>query len=160
MSVDIRADGSVGDYIMMPINKGNCPFVDNTPTQQFLDMKGKDVYKFVANIVPDYITDEILAKNNIDVDEVDYLILHQANQRIITAVQERLGYDDTKVIKNIERLGNTSASSIIIAIGEAIKEGKVKTPAKAIVCGFGAGMCWGGGVIRIRNGIFKDVNIF
>ncbi|MBE6468116.1 MAG: ketoacyl-ACP synthase III [Alphaproteobacteria bacterium] len=160
LSIDIKADGSIGDYITMPVNKGNCPFVDNTPTPQFLDMKGQDVYKFVTNIVPDYVTNEILAKNQINVDEVDYLILHQANQRIIGAVQERLGYDDSKVIKNIEKLGNTSASSIIIALGEALKERKIKTPAKAIVCGFGAGMCWGGGVIRIRDGIFKDANIF
>ena len=160
LSIDIKADGTVGDYITMPIQKSNCPFVDNTPTTQFLDMKGQDVYKFVANIIPNYITDEILSKNNISVDEVDYLVLHQANQRIISAVQERLGYGDEKVITNIEKLGNTSASSILIAMGEALKNGKIKTPSKAIVCGFGAGMCWGGGVIRLRDGIFKNENIF
>ena len=76
------------------------------------------------------------------------------------AVQERLGYDDSKVISNIENLGNTSASSILIATGEAIKNGNVKTPAKAIVCGFGAGMCWGAGVIRLRDGVFRKENIF
>ena len=160
LSLDIKADGKVGDYIKMPIQKGNCPFVDNTSTIQFLDMKGQEVYKFVANIIPNYITDEILNNNNISVDEVDYLVLHQANQRIISAVQERLGYSDDKVITNIEKLGNTSASSILIALGEALKDGKIKTPSKAIICGFGAGMCWGGGVIRLRDGIFKDVNIF
>lgn len=160
LCINVKADGNVGDYISMPVQKSNCPFVDNTPKHQFLDMKGQDVYKFVANIIPNFITDEILSKNNISVDEVDYLVLHQANQRIISAVQERLGYSNDKVITNIEKLGNTSASSIIIAMGEALKEGKIKTPAKAIVCGFGAGMCWGGGVVRLREGIFKDVNIF
>ena len=160
LAIDIKADGNVGEYITMPVQKSNCPFVDNTPTPQFLDMKGQDVYKFVANIIPNYITDEILSKNNIDVDEIDYLILHQANQRIIKAVQERLDYSDDKVIMNIEKLGNTSASSIVIALGEALREGKVKTPSKAIICGFGAGMCWGGGVIRLRDGIFKNENIF
>ena len=160
ISIDIKADGSVGDYINMPIQKSNCPFVDDTPTHQVLDMKGQEVYKFVANIIPNYITDDVLSKNNINVDEIDYLVLHQANQRIIKAVQERLGYSDEKVITNIENLGNTSASSILIAMGEAIKKGKLKTPSKAIICGFGAGMCWGGGVIRLREGIFKDANIF
>ena len=160
ISIDIKADGNVGDYINMPIQKSNCPFVDNTPTHQVLDMKGQEVYKFVANIIPNYITDDVLSKNNISVDEIDYLVLHQANQRIIKAVQERLGYSDEKVITNIENLGNTSASSILIAMGEAIKKGKLKTPSKAIICGFGAGMCWGGGVIRLREGIFKDANIF
>ena len=158
--VDIKADGEVGDYITMPSLKGNCPFVDQTPTRQICTMKGQDVYKFVANIIPPYITDDILAKNNINAEDIDYLVLHQANQRIIKAVQERLGYDDSKVISNIEKLGNTSASSILIAIGEGIKDGKIKTPSKAIICGFGAGMCWGGGVINLSDGIFKQENIF
>lgn len=160
LAIDIKADGHVGDYITLPAAKGNCPFVDQTPTPQILAMRGQDVYKFAASIVPPYITDEILAKNNIDANDVDYLILHQANQRIINAVQERLGYSDDKVISNIEYLGNTSASSILIAMGEAIKEGKVQTPSKAIICGFGAGMCWGGGVVHLRDGIFKQENIF
>lgn len=158
--IDIRADGHVGDYITMPAAKGNCPFVDQTPTQQICSMKGQDVYKFVANVIPSYITDDILAQHGIDTDSVDYLVLHQANQRIIKAVQERLNYGDDKVISNIEHLGNTSASSILIALGEGIKDGKIKTPSKAIICGFGAGMCWGGGVICLREGIFKQENIF
>ena len=160
LAIDIRADGNVGDYIKMPVAKSNCPFVDQTPTPQVLDMKGQDVYKFVANIIPPYITDDILAKNNIEAKNVDYLVLHQANQRIISAVQERLGYSDDKVISNIENLGNTSASSILIALGEAIKNNKIKAPATAIICGFGAGMCWGAGVIRIRENIFNKENIF
>lgn len=160
LAIDIKADGHVGDYIKMPVEKGNCPFVDKTPTPQVLDMKGQEVYKFVANIIPPYIIEDILGKNNIKAENVEYLILHQANQRIIKAVQERLGYDDSKVISNIENLGNTSASSILIATGEAIKNGNVKTPAKAIVCGFGAGMCWGAGVIRLRDGVFRKENIF
>ena len=160
LAIDIKADGHVGDYIKMPVEKGNCPFIDKTPTPQVLDMKGQEVYKFVANIIPPYIIEDILGKNNIKAENVEYLILHQANQRIIKAVQERLGYDDSKVISNIENLGNTSASSILIATGEAIKNGNVKTPAKAIVCGFGAGMCWGAGVIRLRDGVFRKENIF
>lgn len=160
LAIDIKADGHVGDYIKMPVEKGNCPFVDKTPTPQVLDMKGQEVYKFVANIIPPYIIEDILGKNNIKAENVEYLILHQANQRIIKAVQERLEYDDSKVISNIENLGNTSASSILIATGEAIKNGNVKTPAKAIVCGFGAGMCWGAGVIRLRDGVFRKENIF
>ncbi len=158
--IDIRADGHVGDYITMPAARGNCPFVDKTPNQQICTMKGQDVYKFVANIIPSYITDDILANNGFDAKSIDYLVLHQANQRIIKAVQERLGYDDNKVISNIEHVGNTSASSILIALGEGIKDGKIKTPSTAVICGFGAGMCWGGGVIKLREGIFKKENIF
>ncbi len=160
LAIDIKTDGKVGDYITLPTAISCCPFTENNSEQKFLEMKGQDVYKFVANIIPNYITDNILAENNIAVEDVDYLILHQANQRIIKAVQERLGYDDNKVISNIEYLGNTSASSILIAMGEALKENKLKTPSTAIICGFGAGMCWGGGVIRLREGIFREENIF
>jgi 3-oxoacyl-[acyl-carrier-protein] synthase-3 len=158
--INIKADGHIGEYINMPAARGNCPFVDQTPTQQICTMKGQDVYKFVANIIPSYIADDILANNGFDAKSIDYLILHQANQRIIKAVQERLGYDDEKVISNIEHLGNTSASSILIAMGEGIKDEKIKTPSTAVICGFGAGMCWGGGVIKLRDGIFKKENIF
>ena len=160
LTIATKADGNVGDYIVMPIEKSNCPFVDQTPTPQILDMKGQDVYKFVASIIPNFITEEILAKNNLKAEDVDYLVLHQANQRIVAAVQDRLGYSDDKVISNIEYLGNTSASSILIAMGEAIAKGKIKTPATAIVCGFGAGMCWGGGIINLHEGVFKHENIF
>jgi len=120
----------------------------------------QDLFVHTADNIDVYITDDILDKNGISAESVDYLILHQANQRIIKAVQDRLGYDDDKVISNIECLGNTSASSILIAMGEAIKNNKIKTPAKAIICGFGAGMCWGAGVINLRDGIFKQENIY
>lgn len=160
LNMKIMADGSIGDYITMPIAKNNCPFTDQTPTKQVLNMKGQDVYKFVANIVPTFVSEDILANNNIAPEEIDYLVMHQANQRILSAVQDRLKYNDDKVVSMIERSGNTSASSILIALCEAIKTKKIKTPSKAIVCGFGAGMCWGGGVIRLREGIFKEENIF
>ena len=160
LNMKIMADGNIGDYITMPVAKGNCPFTDATPTKQILGMRGQDVYKFVANIVPNFVSEEILAKNNMLPEDIDYLVMHQANQRILSAVQERLQYSDEKVISMIEHFGNTSASSILIALGEAIKTGKIKTPSKAIVCGFGAGMCWGGGVINLRSSIFKNENIF
>lgn len=158
--IDIKANGHAGDFITMPAAVGNCPFSTQEPAEQICSMKGQDVYKFVANVIPSYITDDILAQNGFSSDEIDYLVLHQANQRIIKAVQERLNYSDDKVISNIERLGNTSASSILIALGEGLKNGQIKTPAKAVICGFGAGMCWGGGVINLRDGIFKQENIF
>ncbi|MDR1326996.1 MAG: 3-oxoacyl-ACP synthase, partial [Heliobacteriaceae bacterium] len=86
-------------------------------------------------------------------EQVDYLIPHQANQRIIDAVQQRLGYSDEKVISNIAYYGNTSAASIPIALAEGVEKGKIKLGSTAILCGFGAGMTWGAAVIRLREGI-------
>ena len=86
-------------------------------------------------------------------EDVDYLIPHQANQRIIEAMQSRLGYDDSKVISNIQYYGNTSAASIPIALAEGVENGKIKLGSTAILCGFGAGMTWGAAIVRLREGI-------
>ena len=92
-------------------------------------------------------------KFSVKAEEVDYLIPHQANQRIIEAMQSRLGYDDSKVISNIQYYGNTSAASIPIALAESVEKGKVKLGSTAILCGFGAGMTWGAAIVRLREGI-------
>ena len=86
-------------------------------------------------------------------DDVDYLIPHQANIRIIQAVQERLGLPENKVVTNIKYYGNTSAASIPIALAEGVEKGNVKLNSTALLCGFGAGMTWGGAIIRLRDGI-------
>ena len=85
--------------------------------------------------------------------DVDHFLIHQANLRIIQAVQERLGYSDEKVVTNIERFGNTSAASIPLALVESVEQGKVKLGSTAILTGFGAGMTWGGCIVRLREGI-------
>ena len=85
--------------------------------------------------------------------DVDYLVPHQANLRIIEGLQNRLEFSDDKVIVNIDRYGNTSAASVPIALAEGIQSGKIKTPAVAILCAFGAGMAWGSAVVRLREGL-------
>ena len=94
-----------------------------------------------------------LEKAKMKAEDIDYLIPHQANIRIIQAVQERLGYSDDKVVTNIKYYGNTSAASIPIALAESVEKGKVKLGSTAVLCGFGAGMTWGGAIVRLREGI-------
>ena len=86
-------------------------------------------------------------------EDIDYLIPHQANLRIIEALEQRLDFDADHVISNIQEYANTSAASIPIAITEAIQSGKIKTPCRAILTGFGAGMTVGTAVVRLREGI-------
>lgn len=153
LSLDIRADGSIGEFITLPLTGQNCPLVE--PCEQkpaHVKMNGKEVYKFVVKIIPEYI-DKCLAEAGLKAEEVDYFIPHQANQRIIDAVQQRLGYSDDKVISNIKYYGNTSAASVPIALAEGVQSGKVKLPSTAILCGFGAGMTWGVAIVRLREGI-------
>jgi len=153
LSINIRADGSIGQYITLPLRGQNCPLVEPCEERHtHIKMLGKEVYKFVVKILPEYI-DQCLEEANLKAEDIDYLIPHQANQRIIDAIQQRLGYSDEKVISNIEYYGNTSAASVTIALAEGVESGKIKLPSTAILCGFGAGMTWGVAIVRLREGI-------
>ncbi len=155
LSIDIKAKGSIGELIYKDNVGQNCPLVEPCKERDgFVHMNGKEVYKFVVKILPEYI-EEIIAKAGLKAEDVDYLIPHQANLRIIQAVQERLEYSDEKVITNIKYYGNTSAASVPIALAEGVEKGTVKlgNDKTAILCGFGAGMTWGAAIVRLRDGI-------
>ena len=153
LSIDVRADGNVGQYIYMDFPGKNCPLVEpSDETDSKIHMAGRDVYKFVVTTLPNYI-DKCIEEAGMTAEDIDYLIPHQANQRIIEAMQQRLGYPDEKVVSNIKYYGNTSAASIPIALVEGVEHGKVKLGSTAILCGFGAGMTWGAAVVRLREGI-------
>ncbi len=155
LSIDIKAKGSIGELIYKDNVGKNCPLVAPcTEKDGFIHMNGKEVYKFVVRILPPYI-EEIIEKSGLKAEDIDYLIPHQANLRIIQAVQERLQYADEKVITNIKYYGNTSAASVPIALAEGVEKGTVKLgrDKTAILCGFGAGMTWGAAIVRLREGI-------
>ena len=115
-------------------------------------MNGRGVYTFVAKVLPHYV-EELIKNAGMKAEDIDYLIPHQANIRIIQAVQERLGFSDDKVVTNIKYYGNTSAASIPLALAESVEKGNVKLGTTAVLCGFGAGMTWGGAIVRLREGI-------
>lgn len=153
ISIDIRSDGSIGDIIQLNLQGQNCPLVEQREEgKQFIQMNGKEVYRFVAKVLPEYV-EKLIADAGMKAEDIDYLIPHQANMRIIQAVQERLGYSDDKVVTNIKYYGNTSAASIPLAMVEGVEKGKVKLGSTAVLCGFGAGMTWGGAIVRLREGI-------
>jgi len=154
LALGIQAKGSIGQYIYTDMPGQNCPLVE--PSEKVGDgkihMSGKDVYRFAVGTVPAYV-EECIAKSGMTSEDIDYLIPHQANQRIIESIQNRLKYSDEKVISNIKYYGNTSAASIPIALVEGVEKGKIKLGSTAILCGFGAGMTWGAAVVRLREGI-------
>ena len=154
LSINISANGSIGQMIYTNMPSHNCPLVEQSDIvgDGVIHMNGKEVYKFAVTTVPSYVVD-CIEKSGLTADEIDYLIPHQANQRIIEAIQQRLKYSDEKVISNIKYYGNTSAASIPIALVEGVEQGKVKLGSTAVLCGFGAGMTWGAAVVRLREGI-------
>ena len=153
MSLDVRADGSIGQYISLNMAGENCPLVEPCDVvDSKVHMAGRDVYKFVVSTLPKYV-DKAIELAGLKAEDINYLIPHQANQRIIEALQQRLQYSDEKVISNIKYYGYTSAASIPIALVEGVEKGKIKLGSTAILCGFGAGMTWGAAVVRLREGI-------
>jgi 3-oxoacyl-[acyl-carrier-protein] synthase-3 len=89
-----------------------------------------------------------LKHNNLDVGDVDLLVPHQANLRIISAVGQRLGLPEEKVCVNVQQFGNTSAASIPLALDQAVRAGRVKAGDLILLCAFGGGLTWGSALIR------------
>ncbi|MBE9005497.1 beta-ketoacyl-ACP synthase 3 [Fortiea sp. LEGE XX443] len=116
-------------------------------TYQPITMNGKEVYRFAVQKVPEII-DKALFAANLTVEQIDWLLLHQANQRILDAVAERLNIPEHKVISNLANYGNTSAASIPLALDEAVRQGKIKPNDIIAASGFGAGLTWGAAIFQ------------
>merc|ERR1712032_784579 len=110
-------------------------------------MNGKEVYKFATSRVPQ-VVGEALDAAGMRAADIDWLLLHQANIRIMETVAKKLGVPMEKVICNVDEYGNTSAGSIPIALDGAVRSGKVKAGDVIAISGFGAGLSWGAAVIR------------
>lgn len=113
-----------------------------------MTMNGKEVYKFATREVPT-VLEEALQEAGLTVDDVDWLLLHQANIRIMETVAKRLKIPMEKVITNLKDYGNTSAASIPLALDEAVRSGQVKKGDVIACAGFGAGLSWGSAIFRM-----------
>lgn len=116
--------------------------------QQYLRMEGKAVFKWAVNVVAESARD-CMKHANVTVDDLDCVILHQANSRIIDSAVSDFHIDPERVFMNLNRYGNTSAASIPLALDEAIKSGKLPPGGKSLMCGFGAGLTWGTAVVQL-----------
>ena len=108
----------------------------------YMKMKGQEVFKFAAERVPESIN-QVLDKAGLTMDDIDWFVCHQANQRIIASVCKRLHGDMNRFFSNIDRYANTSAGSIPIALHEMQESGLLKKGMKVILSGFGSGLTWG-----------------
>jgi len=110
-------------------------------------MNGQEVYKFAVREVP-LVLAEVLRAAGLEADQMDWLLLHQANQRILDAVADRFSVPPERVLSNLEFYGNTSAATIPLMLDEAVRDGRVRPGHLLALSGFGAGLSWGGAVIR------------
>jgi 3-oxoacyl-[acyl-carrier-protein] synthase-3 len=130
-----------------PVNTPNGGVTLSSGKYGKLAMNGQEVYKFATREVP-AVLKEALDAAELTVDDVDFLLLHQANIRIMEIVAKRLGIPFEKVITNLSSYGNTSAASIPIALDEAVRSGRVKKGDVIACAGFGAGLSWGAAIMR------------
>lgn len=112
-----------------------------------MQMDGQAVFKFAVKRVPEAVK-EVLEKNNMTAEEIDYFILHQANKRIVEAVAKRLDVSIDKFPMNLQEYGNTSSASIPILLDEMSRDGRLKKGQKIILAGFGAGLSWGATILE------------
>ena len=110
-------------------------------------MNGRAVYDFAVRHITDTIK-TLLAKEHLQIDDLDLIVCHQANKRILEAAAKRLKSDFGKFVCNMERYGNTSAASIPITLTELSEQGKIHDGMTILITGFGAGLTWGGAIIR------------
>jgi len=149
----LGADGRGLESVWMPAGGVRTPITQEAIDNRLncIKMKGAEVYKFASRIIPDVI-EQALAKAGLTAADIDLLVMHQANLRIINAAAERLGVAPEKVFVNVHRYGNTSAASVPIALTEAMREGRLKRGDIVATVGFGAGLTWGANIIRWNRG--------
>jgi 3-oxoacyl-[acyl-carrier-protein] synthase-3 len=146
----LRADGKGGHLLHIPNSGVGYPhggIKAPKETHRFLQMNGRAIYEFAVHAVPEAVR-AVCAKAGIRVEDIDYLVPHQANKRIIKAAAERLGLREEQLVSNLDEFGNTSAASIPLAFAEAITRGQVTLPATCALVGFGGGLTWGAAIIR------------
>ncbi len=150
LSYSFKADGNGANYITIPVGGSKNPLreVEKYKSEDLLfQMDGKKVYEFTISCIPD-MADQLIKNAGLVPDDLDWIVLHQANLRIIDTVAKKLGLSKEKFIINIDRVGNTSSASIPIAIDEAVTDGRIKDNDKIMMIGFGGGLSWGGMVFE------------
>jgi 3-oxoacyl-[acyl-carrier-protein] synthase-3 len=141
---ELRSDGEFWELIHVPGGAAARPASPYVLTQrmQFVHMNGRQTFKLAVQAM-EQIAREALDRSGWKLHDVDLVLVHQANRRIIEAVTERLGISLERVPMNVDRMGNTSAASIPVLLDECNQLGRLETGDKLLLCAFGAGLTWG-----------------
>lgn len=141
LSTHLHADGTHKDVLYLPLGG------QKNPNLESVKMMGNQLFKLAVNILGD-LFDETLAANKIDKHEIDWLVPHQANVRIIQAMAKKLDLPMKRVAITLETQGNTSSASIPLALDMAINDGRIKRGDLLMMEGFGGGLAWGSALVR------------
>ncbi len=143
-SISLGGDGCLGELLEIPAGGAKKPPTHETVNkkQHFLSMQGNEIFRHAVRRMASAV-EQCLDKEGKQKEEIDWLVPHQANMRIIDALVERLSMDPEKVIKTLHKYGNTAASSIGIALDELMEAGRVKEGNDILLVAFGGGLTWG-----------------
>ena len=151
LGFQMRSDGSRGECLNVPQSRDRRPLVDGNSHQgghyEPIQMIGQEVYKFAVREVP-AILKALLKDTATSADQLDWLLLHQANQRILNAVADRFAIPHSQVLTNLANYGNTSAATIPLMLDEAVRDGRIQPGHRIASSGFGAGLSWGAALLR------------
>ncbi|WP_281887704.1 beta-ketoacyl-ACP synthase III [Paenibacillus sp. YYML68] len=147
-SFELGADGTGGPLLKVPAGGSRCPSTPESLSgkDHFIYMAGSEVFKFAVRIMGS-AAEEALRKAGLEKSDIDLLVPHQANIRIIQSSLQRLELGEEKCMINLDKYGNMSAASIPVALAEAVEEGRVKEGDCLVLVGFGGGLTWGASVL-------------
>jgi len=145
----LGADGNLTDILQVPAGGSAMPITVAVLEQhlQFLSMNGREIFKLAVNAMVS-AAENVLSECNLSIDQVRWLIPHQANLRIINGVGKRLGIDNERVFVNVDRYGNTSAATIPIALDEIVRSGSIERGDYILLVAFGGGLTWGAQLLQ------------
>ncbi|MGZ8161681.1 MAG: beta-ketoacyl-ACP synthase III [Methylobacter sp.] len=145
LSTHIHSDGEYEALLYCPNPQASTE--SNKQEAGYINMRGNEVFKVAVNTLG-RIVDETLAANNMDKSEVDWLVPHQANIRIIEATAKKLKMSMDQVVVTLENQGNTSSASVLLAFNEAVRDGRIQRGQVVLLEAFGAGFTWGSALIK------------
>ena len=146
LSTHLHADGKYKDLLTIPAGVSENPALFKSG-EAYMQMKGNEVFKMAVNTLG-RIVDETLAANNMEKSDIDWLVPHQANIRIINATAKKLGMSTDHVVVTVHEHGNTSAASVPLALNEAVRDGRIQRGETILLEAFGGGFTWGSALIK------------
>ena len=149
MASAFGSDGSLGELLMLPAGGSRRPASEQTVKDRlhYLKMAGREVFKHAVNNMVKS-SKEAIRRAGLTAHDIDWIIPHQANLRIIDAIADRLGEPREKLVINLDRYGNTSAATITVALDELARSGKLKKGHRILLTAFGGGFTWGASVVE------------
>lgn len=150
LSYTLGSEGCGGQMLCIPSGGSRLPLTESAIAagDHYLRMEGRSVFKWAVRVVAESSRD-CMAHSGLSVEDLDMMILHQANIRIIDSAVADFGIDRQKVLVNLDRYGNTSAASIPVALDEAAGQGGLQPGNRLLLCGFGSGLAWGTAVLQL-----------